>query len=215
MSLADDSGQEPDPARPDDPQRSGRDDPLDYEARFADIVARWETDSPSGQDHSAAESPRAHPMDPPSGTETEHAPSDDGAAPSQSPAPGSTPHDADGRSTPHDADGGAGGRNAGDGLGPQNTPWRQHIPPPEPDEDFVPPRPAPLPRNDLGFWGAMLGLIVGPLWLIYLVVTDPHGSRLPIGLSLAMTVGGFALVVARLPRRARSSDESDDDGAVV
>lgn len=98
---------------------------------------------------------------------------------------------------------------------PEPTPWRVHTPPPDPDdEDYVPPPPRPLPTSgDLGFWAALFGLVAGPLWLIYIAVADPGGSRLAVGLALALTVGGFAIVVARLPRGRR--DDDDDDGAVV
>lgn len=93
------------------------------------------------------------------------------------------------------------------------TDWRVHIPPEDPDdEDYVPPPPRPLPTGDLGFWGALIGLIGGPLWLVYLAVTQ-NGTRLTIGAAVAMTVAGFAIIVARLPRRGQRED--DDDGAVV
>ena len=93
------------------------------------------------------------------------------------------------------------------------TDWRVHIPPEDPDdEDYVPPPPRPLPSGDLGFWGALIGLIGGPLWLVYLAVTQ-DGTRLTIGAALAMTVAGFAIIVARLPRRGQRED--NDDGAVV
>ena len=93
------------------------------------------------------------------------------------------------------------------------TDWRVHIPPDDPDdEEYVPPPPRPLPTGDLGFWGALIGLIGGPLWLVYLAVTQ-NGSRLTIGAAVAMTVAGFAIIVARQPRRGQRED--DDDGAVV
>ena len=60
--------------------------------------------------------------------------------------------------------------------------------------------------------GSLIGLIGGPLWLVYLAVTQ-DGTRLTIGAALAMTVAGFAIIVARLPRRGQRED--NDDGAVV
>lgn len=228
---------EHDPPAPeglDSPTAENRDDPtadpsepLDYDARFADIVARWSeattstaanapvtdvarTDAPrieapridaprtdaSGTDASAIGSPVSDPTRAP-----------DPSAPRAVPFPRPTGEIGD-------APDGRSGVNPPLSSARPPVPWRQHTPAPEPDEDFTPAPPAPLPHGDLGFWGALLGVTLGPLWLIYLVVTNPYGSRLEMGLALVMAVGGFALIVARLPRR-RDEDDLDDDGAVV
>jgi len=92
--------------------------------------------------------------------------------------------------------------------------WRVHITPTEEELDevdgFVPPDP-PLPKGDPVFWGAVLGLVLGPILLILLVVTNPYGDKLPMWGAGLLTVTGFALLVSRLPTR----HDDDDDGARV
>ncbi len=186
---------------------------LDYDARFADIVARWSDHPVHPADRDAAPAPHPHDGVDPAAGFGPHGPLPDRSDidrfdVDRSDIDGSH---VDGSVRPRPDDGVT-------GVNPplsQAVPFRQHIPPPEPEEDFHPAAPAPLPRGDLGFWGAMLGVTLGPLWLIYLVVTNPYGSRLEMGLALVMAVGGFALIVARLPRRHRDEDVDDDDGAVV
>lgn len=75
----------------------------------------------------------------------------------------------------------------------------------------MPPPPRPLPAGDLGFWGALIGLIAGPLWLVWVAATS--GPRWHAGVAIALTAAGFAILVARLPRREQRDE--DDDGAVV
>lgn len=94
-----------------------------------------------------------------------------------------------------------------------DTAWRVHTPPEDVDDDFVPPRPAPPSGNDVTFWLALVGIVGGPLWIIYLAVAAPYSSRLWLALAITATLAGFALMVMRLP--ARRDPESDDDGAVV
>ncbi len=92
--------------------------------------------------------------------------------------------------------------------------WRVHIPPEEPEEDYVPPPPAPLPRHDPAFWGALAGLAGGPLWLIWLSVVATGARPIWSWLAIAITLTGFALVVLRLPAR-RDPGHDQDDGAIV
>lgn len=92
--------------------------------------------------------------------------------------------------------------------------WREHIPPEDPDDEgYVPPPPAPLPVHDPVFWIALVGCVVGPIWFLYLVATNPHGSRTGMWGAGLLTVVGFALTIFRLPRRAEG--DPDDDGARV
>ena len=88
--------------------------------------------------------------------------------------------------------------------------WRVHTPPEEPEEHFEPPPPEPLPAGDLQFWGILIGLTGGPLLLLYLILFDRYASGLWLLLAISLTVGGFGLLVARLPRQR---DDDDDDGA--
>ncbi|HET8600304.1 MAG TPA: hypothetical protein VFL99_08260 [Segeticoccus sp.] len=106
---------------------------------------------------------------------------------------------------------------------PDSTPDPPLEPPLEPawrgyevddeEEHFVPPPPRPLPAGDLSFWGILVGLLGGPLLLLYLAFFDRSAGSLWVAAGLALTIGGFALLVARQPRRR---DEDDDDtGAQV
>lgn len=74
------------------------------------------------------------------------------------------------------------------------------------DDRFTPPTPAPLPpSSDRLFWGAVVGLVLGPLGLIWLVVARPSVGSWASFVVLALIVGGFACLVLRQPR------ERDDD----
>ncbi len=77
----------------------------------------------------------------------------------------------------------------------------------------MPPPPAPLPAGDLQFWGILLGLVGGPGLLLYLIMFDRDAGSLWIALGIALSVGGFGLLVARLP--SHRDEDDDDDGAVV
>ncbi|GAA1234537.1 hypothetical protein [Oryzihumus leptocrescens] len=94
------------------------------------------------------------------------------------------------------------------GQGPRRPDER---PQPDPEDHFVPGPTAPLPAGDLQFWGILIGLTGGPLLLLYLILFDRSADSLWLLLAISMTVGGFALLVSRLPRHG---DEDDgDDGA--
>ncbi len=109
-------------------------------------------------------------------------------------------------------------------LRPEQTPpwpvWRESTGPSidevlaaEEDEHFIPPPPRPLPpQEDLHFWGILAGLVGGPALLLWLVLIRPDVARWWTWLALALTIGGFVLLVMRQPRD-RSQD--DDHGAVV
>jgi hypothetical protein len=77
------------------------------------------------------------------------------------------------------------------------------------DEHFEPPQVTPLPAGDLQFWGILAGMGGGPLLLVYLVFFNRDASSYWMLTALAMSVGGFALLVSRLP----GQHEDDDDGA--
>lgn len=67
------------------------------------------------------------------------------------------------------------------------------------DEGFTPPPPAPLPPlSDRLFWGAIAGLVLGPLGLLWLVLTQ-SGGFWSMALVISLTVGGFACMVLRQP----------------
>lgn len=175
------------------PHRGPRDDD-EFDARFADIISTWDLDAaPARPDPAAPEAPT-----PSSGSAARSEPS------ARENPPAATGSGQQARPTDPQSVFGAAAAQGG---------WRVHVPPEEPDEDFVPGPVAPLPRGDLTFWGALVGLVAGPLWLIYLVVFHRDDGHLPMVAAIALAVGGFALMVWRLPSRA--PDDEDDDGAVV
>ena len=105
--------------------------------------------------------------------------------------------------------------------------WRGATPPPDAgeeearagaeldDEDHFEPGPtAPLPpQEDLHFWGIVVGLVAGPLLLLWLVIFRPDVSDWWLLAALGLIVGGFVLLVLRQPH---SRDEDDpDNGARV
>lgn len=102
--------------------------------------------------------------------------------------------------------------------------WR--IPDPSPDvesppveltwgeDDFVPPPPAPIDTSDPALVIMIAALVLGPLWLLYLLFFDREAAALWWGAAGGLTVLGFGLAVARQPR-SRDEDDLDDDGARV
>jgi hypothetical protein len=86
--------------------------------------------------------------------------------------------------------------------------WRAHEVDDE-DEHFEPRPVTPLPVGDLQFWAILAGMIGGPLLLVYLVFFNRSMSSYWTLTAIAMSVGGFALLVSRLP----GHEGDDDDGA--
>ena len=85
----------------------------------------------------------------------------------------------------------------------------------EDDDDHFEPGPtAPLPpQEDLQFWGIIVGLVAGPLLLLWLVIFRPDVSEWWTIGALGLTVTGFVLLVLRQPH---TRDEDDpDNGARV
>ncbi|WEV78942.1 hypothetical protein O9K63_03850 [Janibacter cremeus] len=80
------------------------------------------------------------------------------------------------------------------------------------EEGYTPPPPAPLPPlDDRLFWGAVVGLVLGPLGLLWMLLTRSAGFWFTM-LVIALILGGFACIVLRQPTR-RGYDP--DDGARV
>jgi len=88
--------------------------------------------------------------------------------------------------------------------------WRAHEVDDEYEEHFEPPPIKPLPVGDLQFWAIIAGMGGGPLMLLYLVFFNRDASSYWMLTAIAMSVGGFALLVSRLPR---THEDDDDDGA--
>lgn len=85
----------------------------------------------------------------------------------------------------------------------------------EPDaDDFVPPEPAGLDMDDPHATIMIAALVLGPLWLMYLLLFDRYASLLWWALAIGVTVAGFGLAVARQPK-SRDDEDPSDDGARV
>jgi hypothetical protein len=98
---------------------------------------------------------------------------------------------------------------AGDSI-PLPTPqiWRAHEVDDDFEEHFEPQPVAPLPVGDLQFWAILAGMGGGPLLLLYLVLFNREAGGFWILTAIAMSVGGFFLLVSRMP-----GNQDDDDGA--
>jgi len=79
------------------------------------------------------------------------------------------------------------------------------------EERFVPPDPPPLPHGDLLSRLAWAGVVGGPLFLLIAALFWRDLPQLLLLLAVAAFVGGFAVLVVRMPR----DRGDDDDGAVV
>ena len=78
---------------------------------------------------------------------------------------------------------------------------------------FEPPEVVLPPQEDLSFWGAVIGLVAGPLMLLYVVFARPfHSTRWFIA-AVVISLAGFALLVLRQP--THRDPTSGDDGARV
>ncbi len=67
------------------------------------------------------------------------------------------------------------------------------------EEGFTPAPPAPLPpRTDRLFWGALTGLVLGPLGLLWIALARPGGFW-PKFVVIALIIGGFACLYLRQP----------------
>ncbi|YAL84460.1 hypothetical protein ACMYYO_06525 [Dermacoccaceae bacterium W4C1] len=85
----------------------------------------------------------------------------------------------------------------------------------ESESAYVPPEPEPLPAGDLTFWGALAGLIGGPLWLLYLFFFDREARGIWWVLACATAAAGVILMVVRQPESRDDSWDDDVDGAVL
>ena len=77
------------------------------------------------------------------------------------------------------------------------------------EEHFEPPAVHLPPQEDLHFWGAVAGLVAGPLCLLYVAIARPFHSTRWFVAGLALSLLGFGLLVLRQPRHR----DEDDDGA--
>lgn len=173
------------------------DDADDVDARFADIVAHWDAPPQAPDSLTDAEPPSCEPP-------SSESPSSDVI---ERPRPTGEPSSAPESSRQEDRP------KAGEEVSPQSG-WRSYSPPEDEDDGFEPARPSPLPDPvDWTFWGAMIGLVGGPLFLLYRLFFHPDGDRAPAMIAIGLVIAGFVLLVLRSPQRREPDD--DDDGAVV
>ena len=81
------------------------------------------------------------------------------------------------------------------------------------DEHFEPPEVELPPQEDLHFWGAVIGLVAGPLMLLWVVFARPSHSTRWFVVSLVVSLVGFGLLVLRQP--SHRDPTSGDNGARV
>lgn len=209
-------------------ERPGEMDERDVDERFASIIARWDGSAPSGDERPVA----AEGATPAADARAEDAPSADGAPSSRQAT--ATPVD-DGSATETDAAATDADPVATrpawvnpsplDVVVPASS-WRTAAEPDDDtraaaakaeaaleDEHFEPPPVSLPPQEDLHFWGAVVGLVAGPLMLLYVVFARPFHSTRWFVASVVISLLGFALLVLRQPR---NRDEHDsDNGARV
>lgn len=181
-----------------DSDRRRSPDGFDDDAIFADIVAHLKDDDSGTEPERAArsviwEGPTGHGTRP----ETPDAPGD------------GTDRGTDEETAQESADEPASMPPGDSPAVPAPQGWRTHEVEEE-EEHFEPPQVSPLPVGDLQFWAILAGMIGGPLLLVYLVFFNRNLSHYWTLISIAMSVGGFVLLVSRLPGQ---DDEDDDDGA--
>ncbi len=171
-------------------------DERDVDAEFEAIIAGWE------QDSAADDESRTDEATDPAGRPTPEGPAEDGVrAPGAGPLPGLGSVLGDGwRVNPPLP-----------GFGTDAPPAPVVPDPDEPEEHFVPEPVVLPPQEDLHFWGTVIGLVAGPLLLLWVVfVGKGTQSSWWLFFAVALTIGGFALLVLRQPAHR---DPDDDDGA--
>ena len=193
---------------------------LDIDSAFAAIVAGWGDDDAGSQPGSwpvaedvdtpggAAGSPTALPASP-----VQPGAAGEGAAAREDAREG----DQDEEDGPGRPDGDpvlpaivlGGGSLTSSTIGPRDS--DPNAPAPA-EEGFVPPEPPPIPRGDLMtrlLWGGAIG---GPLFLLVAAIAWRDAPRMLILAAVAAFVGGFVMLVVRMPH---DREDDDDDGAVV
>lgn len=161
-------------------------DERDVDAIFESMVARWD-DPPAADPHD--DPPAAGPVAPRRQTTGDvHLPSPRAKGPdADDEPPAAVPEPVPWRTDPtHSVADALLGNDDHPGLA-------------DDDEGFTPPAPAPLPpASDRLFWGALIGLALGPLGLIWIAIVRPGGFW-PKAIVIALIVGGFACLVLRQP----------------
>lgn len=217
-------------------ERPGEMDERDVDERFASIVARWEAAEPAPPADPAAPtgttvadpaSPTgttvADPPAPPPDVAAARSGADPTAVPATEPVDDERSAGAQGRADPP--------RSVWVAPSPLEqiagpTSWRAATPADDDaraaasaaeaaleDEHFEPPDVTLPPQEDLHFWGAVIGLVAGPLMLLYVVFARPFHSTRWFAASVLVSLVGFALLVLRQPTD-RDEHESDNGARI-
>ena len=184
----------------------------DVDAQFADIVAHWDD---------VAAPPEAQPPGYAAPTRPEGtAPTPPASEPAEQPGddpkdqPGSQPTDLGLGINPPPEIGFVVWRGSSAPAGHEDDTHDELVDSEDDEEHFHPGPTAPLPpQEDLQFWGIIVGLVAGPLLLLWLVIFHPAVSGWWTLGALGLSIGGFVLLVMRQPH---SRDEDDpDNGARI
>ena len=192
-------------------------DERDVDARFASIVARWEGPVPDADHPPADDEPE------PPGTEPvapDVAPGDAGAddtteADAGEPAaPPVTPRSPWVNPSPLDVVVPASAWRAAEPTDPTTQAAAEEAEKAlAEDEHFEPPEVVLPPQEDLHFWGAVIGLVAGPLMLLWVVFARPSHSTRWFVVSVIVSLVGFGLLILRQPKHRDPT--SGDNGARV
>lgn len=212
--------------------------PLDVDAAFAEIVARWGDDARSDDAAAVAGDPDERDGRDTDGRDADGRNTDGRSGDRTGPEATGTTADGPGRhAMPPPVRPEAEARTVRpaqplppaprEDVPPTASTWGEHVPRPatrdgaaddlDPaelaflDERFVPEEPRPLPRDLVG-WAAWAAVVGAPLFLLVVALAWRDVPQLVTAATAAVFVAGFATLVVRLPR---SRDEDDDDGAVV
>lgn len=200
------------------PDRPGDMDERDVDARFASIVARWDGPVPDADDTSADDAPGRSSTDPAPADEVTDgdAPADDTteADAGEPAAPPVTPRSPWVNPSPLDLVVPASAWRAAETPDPATQAAAEEAEKAlADDEHFEPPEVVLPPQEDLHFWGAVIGLVAGPLMLLWVVFARPSHSTRWFAVSVIVSLVGFGLLILRQPKHRDPT--SGDDGARV
>ncbi len=211
------------------PERPGDMDERDVDARFASIVARWDAPVPAADDDTdrdrapdAGDAPASRsgaddatapgrPATSPPGP-ADGAPDDTADAGEQAPQP-PTPRSPWVNPSPLDVVVPASAWRSAEPADPATEAAATAAEAALEDDHFEPPEVTLPPQEDLHFWGAVIGLVAGPLMLLYVVFARPFHSTRWFIVAIVVSLVGFGLLILRQPRHRDPT--SGDDGARV
>jgi hypothetical protein len=198
------------------PDRPGDMDERDVDARFASIVARWDGPVPDADDPPADDAPERPTAEPAVDAVTVGDPAEDtGEADAGEPAaPPVTPRSPWVNPSPLDVVVPASAWRAAEPADPATQAAAEEAEKALTEEEhFEPPEVVLPPQEDLHFWGAVIGLVAGPLMLLWVVFARPSHTTRWFVVSVIVSLVGFGLLVLRQPKHRDPT--SGDDGARV